>query len=596
MNQHFEHALSRLQQQHDQFQEKSSSISRWRLTTFILALVIPYIVYPYYDTGAQILLLVGFILFSFLIYQHKQVSTAEAIIEKRLIQTRTRIAKSKRIWQDMPHPFPNPLTSDHPYAKDLNLFGEKSLHRLIDSSLSEIGSKKLADFLLTPAANPSIVVWRQNQIRGFRSMLYGLDKIRIGLENKLGNRKKKIELEDILGWVSQAESKESKVRIPLLIGIGLVSLGCLLFEPARMIFPLIWVSYIFMYSNSRKAQPNGFWHLEDLSSKLSIFSHLYGAISNFSSNKDPEALKRLRSKEGHSIAGNIKWVSTMMSLSQSNPITFLIFNAFFPWDLVADRALEKLRIKMQSWLPDWLNHFAEFETLYSLAEFSMLHSDYEFPQISDSERFSAQELKHCMILSEESVGNTVDFDASGKLILITGSNMAGKSTFLRTLGTNMILANAGSTVAGKNVVFSPFEMFSSMGVGDSVTDGISFFYAEVRRLKSMLDWLQEKQSDKNAKPALILIDEIFKGTNNRERYEGSKSIILQLVGLHGVAFVSTHDLDLATLDKQDNRISNSHFRETIQEEQMVFSYKIHDGPCPTTNALKIMKISGLLPS
>lgn len=594
MNQHFEHAISRLQQQHLQLRQQSSSISRWRLIVFVLTFVVPYLIYTYNETLAQLLLGAGFLFFIFLVRQHRKVSEAESVLEKRIVQTKTRIAKTSRLWSEMPLPFEKAVQNDHPYAKDLNLFGEKSLHRLIDSSISEIGSKKLAEFLLQPADNTSQVVWRQAQIRGFRSMLYGLDKIRIGLEIKLGGKNKKIELEDVLGWVLQPSSSISKFRIPLLIALGLISLGSLLYPSTRMVFPIIWVIYIILYSNSRKAQPNGFWHLEGLSSKLTIFSHLYHSISGFSGKNDPEALKRLRSETGHSISSKIKWVASMMSLSQSNPITLLLFNAFFPWDLVADNSLEKLRLKMQNWLPDWLNYFAEFETLYSLAEFSMLHPDYEFPQISDSERFSAQDLKHCMIKSDESIGNTVDFNATGKLVLITGSNMAGKSTFLRTLGTNMILANAGSTVAGKNVVFSPFEMFSSMGVGDSVTDGISFFYAEVKRLKSMLDWLKEKQTVENAKPALILIDEIFKGTNNRERYEGSKSIILQLVGLHGVAYVSTHDLDLATLDEKDDRIRNRHFRETIENEQMVFSYKIHEGPCPTTNALKIMKMSGLI--
>jgi DNA mismatch repair ATPase MutS len=167
--------------------------------------------------------------------------------------------------------------------------------------------------------------------------------------------------------------------------------------------------------------------------------------------------------------------------------------------------------------------------------------------------------------------------------------MSGKSTFLKTLGINLSLAYAGGPVCAGSLRASLFRLFTCIKVSDSVTDGFSFFYAEVRRLKALLDELQKE----HAYPIFFLIDEIFKGTNNRERLIGSRSYIRVLAGQNGAGAISTHDLELTTLANTLPALHNYHFREEVIDGQMVFDYKLHDGPCPTTNALKIMQLAGL---
>ena len=167
--------------------------------------------------------------------------------------------------------------------------------------------------------------------------------------------------------------------------------------------------------------------------------------------------------------------------------------------------------------------------------------------------------------------------------------MSGKSTFLKTIGINLALAFAGSVVNAKRLSTGLFRIFTSMNISDSVVDGISFFYAEVKRLKELLNELKKE----NLPPVFFLIDEIFKGTNNKERLTGSRSYIKALAGKNCTGIISTHDLELIRLEEETPGVFNYHFKEEIIDNKMLFKYKIIKGPSPTTNALKIMKLEGL---
>jgi DNA mismatch repair ATPase MutS len=167
--------------------------------------------------------------------------------------------------------------------------------------------------------------------------------------------------------------------------------------------------------------------------------------------------------------------------------------------------------------------------------------------------------------------------------------MAGKSSFLRTLGLTLCMAYAGGVVDAAAVRVSPFRLFTCVRVSDSVTEGFSYFYAEVRRLRALLDALNAP----HAYPLFFLIDEIFKGTNNRERLIGSRAYIRALAGARGIGVISTHDLELVRLADELPGVVNYHFREDVIDGNMVFDYTLRHGPSPTTNALKIMELAGL---
>ena len=169
--------------------------------------------------------------------------------------------------------------------------------------------------------------------------------------------------------------------------------------------------------------------------------------------------------------------------------------------------------------------------------------------------------------------------------------MSGKSTFLRTVGINLALANAGGPVNASSMEIAPLRMFTCIRVADSVNDGISYFYAEVKRLKRMLTELESESEY----PMIYFVDEVFRGTNNRERLIGSRELLRQLCMLNGVGLISTHDLELTSLADEMEGVTNFHFRETIENGKMSFDYLLHPGPSPTTNALTIMELEGLIP-
>ncbi len=195
---------------------------------------------------------------------------------------------------------------------------------------------------------------------------------------------------------------------------------------------------------------------------------------------------------------------------------------------------------------------------------------------------------HPLIKKEKKIQNDYSFNPQGEIAIITGSNMSGKSTFIRTIGVNLSLAYAGSVVNAEEMSISLFRLFTCIKVSDSVIDGISYFYAEVKRLKALLDEIEESEY-----PVLFLIDEIFRGTNNIERLKGSSAFIKKLAHTGAIGAVATHDLELVKLSEEISKVRNYHFREEIKEGKMIFDYKLNDGPCPTTNALKIMKLEGL---
>lgn len=323
---------------------------------------------------------------------------------------------------------------------------------------------------------------------------------------------------------------------------------------------------------------------------------------------------------------------------RGNPLVWFALNALVPWDIHFTHALDRCKEEIAHYLPIWLDVWSEVETVNSLANLGYLNPDYVFPtitehfadkQATDSEEinaltdermtvgatnaplFEAEELAHPLLpdlglamgddVEKEDddstkgltpmtkVSNDFILNDLGEVRLLTGSNMAGKSTFLRTLGVNMALAYAGAPVNASALTLERFRIFSSIKVTDSVTDGISYFYAEVKRLRLLLDALEEAEK----LPVFFFIDEIYRGTNNRERLIGSRAYIKALAGMNGVGLISTHDLDLVTLADETPQIKNYHFRDEVRNDRMHFDYKLRPGPCPTTNALKIMAMEGL---
>jgi len=276
---------------------------------------------------------------------------------------------------------------------------------------------------------------------------------------------------------------------------------------------------------------------------------------------------------------------------RTNPILWFLVQVLVPWDFFFTYRLEKLRREIAGLLPRWLDAWYELEALNSLANFAWLNPGYVFPEIlANATKFKGRALGHPLVRPEFKICNDFELDEQRRIVILTGSNMAGKSTFLRTVGLNLCLAYSGAPVNAQGLHLSLFQLFTCIKVSDSVQDGLSYFYAEVKRLKLLLS---AAESDGHL-PTFFLIDEIFRGTNNRERHLGSHSFIRALSNRRNtLGLIATHDLELTNLASEISGIDNFHFREEVGDGRLVFDYQLRPGPCPTTNALKIMLLEGL---
>ena len=266
---------------------------------------------------------------------------------------------------------------------------------------------------------------------------------------------------------------------------------------------------------------------------------------------------------------------------------YLIINILLLWDYRCLAAIEKWRTDSGVYLEDWIAVLAELEALASLAIISYDHPDWTQPQLyNDQPRLFASQIGH-PLLSEDRVSNDIGTMRKGQVYLITGSNMSGKSTLLRTVGINLVLAYAGAPVCAKEFHCSIFNIYTSMRIRDDLRSNISSFYAELLRIKKMID------AAKRGESVFFLLDEIFRGTNSRDRHAGARVLVKQLSDEGAVGFVSTHDVELGNLADENNKIKNYHFREEYIEGQLHFDYKLRSGISNTRNAVYLMKMAGI---
>ena len=283
----------------------------------------------------------------------------------------------------------------------------------------------------------------------------------------------------------------------------------------------------------------------------------------------------------------LSWASV-----ESNPILHFLVNALLPWSVAAGLWLESVRAGLGERLPGLLEELHEFEAWSSLGLYAAAHGG-AWPEYRDEACLDFSALAHPLMARESAVGNDLRLGGDGggggdRLALLTGSNMSGKSTFLRTVGLNQVLANLGAPVRAAHYVCGMLAIESCIQISDSLADGVSYFYAEVLRLKEIL------HVSSQGRPTLALIDEIFRGTNNRERRAGSEAVIRALADRPTtLALVSTHDLELASLEGPCPGLVNWHFRDDVAFGRLTFDYLLKRGPCPTTNALRLMALEGL---
>lgn len=581
--------------------EESATISEIRIGIFIAAVLYSYFGYGNLGDIIYLLGLVAFItVFIVFVDRHQKVDkTIEKFNHLKTVKLE-HIARMDLDWDQIPYDRFEAETRNHPFENDLNILGKHSLHHLLDTCIYDGSKTLLADWLLAEESDKELITNRQAVIKELEPLQVFRDKLRvISKFTKTHSSPKDWTMEQLLLWLRGPQKKGFRVPLVILsaLSVSNITLGFLaLLGPLPLLPFLISLSaYIVYYKMNDQKILGLFDSAFQLEKLLGRFGSILYVVEDFKFKKESkiETLLHNFKADGERPSTLLRRVSKLSAKAslQMNQVLWPLVNVTIPWDLFYAMKLEELKHDVEPKLTKWLDSFYELEALNALANFAMLNPDYSFPDFETDENtlFESKELGHPLIPDTIKVENDFVVQKEQDLFLITGSNMAGKSTFLRTVGINLVLAFSGAPVNAQRFSTQFFRVFTSINVTDSLGDGLSHFYAEVKRLRQLLDELAKEDEI----PLFFFVDEIYKGTNNRERYSGSAAFLREVAGKHGVGMVSTHDLELASLEEEIPQLSNWHFAESIEDGKMSFEYKMKAGPCPSTNALHIMKIEGL---
>jgi hypothetical protein len=481
---------------------------------------------------------------------------------------------------------------DHPYANDLDIFGNHSLFRFIDRTTSAPASALLALRLMQPASMDKINLW-QDASRELR------DEIDWRQELQARGRRAKLSRQadrQIRHWASTGSGDALGAPAWIIFTLPAVTLALAIaayqgWTSWRILWLPFWAHLGVMWWTGKKVIPvynalsqainplEAFRiNLEALLSKSFAAPHL----------QDLQQRCRIGDQRADKALKALGKILDGMDL-RLNPLVYLPLNfvIFLDWRL--HRRLLRWKSLYGEALPTWLDALAETEVLCCFANTAFNHPDWCFPQIIDGPfHFSATDLGHPLLPEAKRVCNDITIEGRKKILLITGSNMAGKSTFLRTVGVNMVLAMAGGPVCARKLAMPELLVLSSMRIADNLEENISTFYAELKKLETIIKRVRAHE------PVFLLLDEILRGTNSQDRHAGAVALIRQLLAEEAVGILATHDLALTDIaGESQGQVLNYHFDVQVKGEELFFDYRLKPGVCTSMNATLLMRKIGI---
>ncbi|GHB68768.1 MutS-related protein [Persicitalea jodogahamensis] len=478
----------------------------------------------------------------------------------------------------------------HPYATDLDVFGKHSLYRLLNRTRTDEGSRRLAHWLTRPAPLDEILM-RQEAVREFKSHV---DWRQSWEATALLHDHASQQVGALRTWVNEVmdESLQKSLRwrwwpaVTVVLGV-LAALGIL--SSWFFWLSILWQGFILKRYNA------GIQDLTNRTTDLGLTLVAYADLLELA-NDAPHQSRwwQLRQNAINKASAAIRTVGQWFARLdyRLHPIFLIFVGIPFLWDLHCLAALEKWKKAHGTELAAWLDALADTEAMNSLSGFAFAHPNYPLPQVAweDDVHIEAAQMGHPLIPAEARVSNDFSLVGTGHTMLVTGSNMSGKSTFLRTVGINLVLAQMGTVVCAESLACAPVQVFSSMRTQDSLVENTSSFYAELKRLRQLLELAGDSARQL---PIFYLLDEILKGTNSADRHRGAEALIKQLHPLPASGMVSTHDLELGEWGVTQPFVQNFHFRSDVQDGKLVFDYRLHEGICQSFNASELMRMMGI---
>ena len=592
-----------LARQQKDIQEKTSKLANLRGACFLAALI-SCVCYFSYSRKWWILVIMAasLVLFIYYVVRHSRLKAEEnrlAVLSEIHAQ---HIGRTKHDFSVLGDDGEDLLPKNHAFAGDLDLFGPHSLFQLINLAHTVYGRQNLQKWLLLASEENldlSDILARQEAVEELSQQLPLLEDLETATKM---NVKKKGSPVALLSYIL-TESSPLKKGVVLLRTVSSILLWvslivAILIGGYAYFAPLFFLGIqLLLMTWTYKENGMVFSLVEKFYPELSAYSNIFSSLESVEV-KSPylvDLKKQLygeaeEGKKGHSASNQLQrlYRICLMIQARMQPLLYFVLNAVFPFDELCLSLLEKWRIESGKEIPDKLRAIGKWEALMSLSCLRIIYPDGCVPVLAESEKpyFTAKEVGHPLISEEKLVRN--DFSLTKGCAMITGSNMSGKTTLLRTVGINLVLAYAGAVCPASELKLSLMNLGASMRIGDNLGEGVSTFYAELLKISRIVEIA------KKGRPLLFLIDEIFRGTNSKDRTDGAWTVLKRLHTPSIIGMMSTHDYELCKMNGNDEvDLVYYHFSEYYDDDGLHFDYKLREGMSTETNAQYLMKMVGI---
>ncbi len=606
---HYEARVEALRQQEAMLRQRGQQLTRWRGLTSLPALAVAVYWWMTDAPGSWGYWLAGglFLIFVILVGIHERLLESTAVLEQRRLINQQHIHRLRREWSRLPVPAVEIPAKSIPLARDLDLFGKASVFQWLCLAHTPLGIETLRDWLIT-SSNPQEIRNRQEAVRrlagdtGLREELELRGRLLVasgkGPARFLG-------WAEAPGWLASRPALRWLVRLLTSVMLLLGALALLTPFKLQALAGIAVLMVLNIIINLRYVPPIHDMFEIVASRQNDVAQYRAALVLLRDLPTDCVKFQEIRAKLGRDAEEPLRCLGDLgrrvqLAAARHSSIWGLPY-LVLQWLLLVDfhvlAVIESWQHRHGHHARKWFEALGELETLTSLAAVAFDNPTWVFPDVhGDHSSFVARQLGHPLLRDEVRVANDCEIGPVGTFLLVSGSNMSGKSTLLRSVGVNVLLAQARAPTCAGTCRLPPMEVATSMRIGDSLAEGVSFYMAELKRLKQIVDLANQHRSD--GQPALLyLLDEILLGTNSAERHIAVIRVVRHLLDAGAIGAISTHDLELAKSSDLESACRAVHFREQIIERdgksEMTFDYQMRPGVATTTNALKLLELVGL---
>ena len=480
--------------------------------------------------------------------------------------------------------------SEESYLLDLDIFGPRSVFHLLNRAATSLGETRLAELLKKPLKDIDVI---DNQQLAVQELALKVDFRQQFLAQALRTDGASTDYRRLLAWVeSPSEFYHSTyirvVRI-LMPALTLTALGYGIFTFQFSYFTFLFFLNFFVAGRYGTKINKIHGAVSKNVESLGVFAALFRLVNQEQFSTPVLQQLHTETQEANHQLQRLTKLANLFD-NRLNMVAYTVLTGLAVYDLQCVYWLEQWKIENKERLRQWLEAVGTLEMLHSLATFAFNHPDYVFPTVNPGTPFiEAQALAHPLIPAQECVKNDFTIGKKQDLYIVTGSNMSGKSTFLRTVGVNVLLARCGAPVCATYFACTPMEIHSSLRQSDSLQDHVSTFYAELRRLKEILDYLEKDPQ------ALVLLDEVLRGTNSDDKLYGSQQLVRRFLQIDCVGLLATHDIELAKMEREfPEKLGNLCFESIIENNNLYFDYTLKTGTAQNRNATFLMQQMGII--